>query len=280
MKRVAIALALCFVAGAARASPVPYVGGTGPPNVLPANPQAVWSEPPDLNGLIGSSEQILAFGLESELANDFVGEGSIGLATFWGGYYNNSTPCQSGITTPGFNLKFYQDGGCVPGTLDAYIVATDFVEASVGCQQGVFPMFRWDVYTSVSNVSGNLYWFGAQLRDHVFPPQGGRLAAGQVTGCDTVFQSAYFGYPDWTPAIDVFGVAFDCSQELQGYIVPPPPGGACCIGSECRMVDDAAECNGLGGQYQGDYSSCDPVNPCVPVPSKSTSWGKIKASYR
>jgi hypothetical protein len=48
----------------------------------------------------------------------------------------------------------------------------------------------------------------------VFPPQGGRLASVGVQSCDSVFKSAYFGYPDWTPGIDVFGVSFDASQAF------------------------------------------------------------------
>ncbi len=221
MKKFAFVIALCFVAGAALAEPVSFQAGPGgPPNVVPSGRDVCWSEPADLNGLIASSEQILAFGLESEIANDFVPTDNITFVTFWGGYYNNSTPCSSGITTPGFNLKFYSDGGCVPAgtTPDVAWVSPAFTETSVGCQQGVFPMFRWDFDLNASPIAvtaGNLYWFGGQLKDHAFPPQGGRLAAALVTGCDTVFRSVYFGYPDWTPAIDVFGVAFDASQEFQ-----------------------------------------------------------------
>ncbi len=287
MTKVALALALCFIAGAARASPVAYVGGTGPPNVLTGDPEAVWSEPPDLNGLIASSEQILAFGLESEIANDFVADSyyGIGQVTFWGGYYNNSTPCSAGITTPGFNLKFYSDGGCAPSSTTpdvAWIVATSFSETSVGCQQGVFPMFKWDIYNvSVNLTAGNVYWFGGQVLDHAFPPQGGRLAAASVTGCDSVFRSVYFGYPDWTPGIDVFGVSFDASQEFNtgGIGIDDNYPGACCLpDGECQYMW-GYECDALHGVYHGDNSSCNSY-PCDPTPTKSTTWGAIKSSYR
>jgi hypothetical protein len=276
-------LALCFIAGTAMAiTPVSFHAGSGPPYVVPSGRDVCWSEPADLNGLIASSEQILAFGLETEIANDFVPTNTVTAVTFWGGYYNNSTPCASGITTPGFNLKFYDDAGCMPGSNIAYIVATTFVETSVGCQAGTYPMFKWDVNVSVNTVAGNLYWFGGQMRDHPFPPQGGRLAAAVVTGCDTVFQSAYFGYPDWTPAIDIFGVAFDASQEftcISGCGIPPPDEpGACCFGSGDCQVLWPSQCSDQGGQYQGDGTPCDP-NPCF-VPTQSTTWGKIKGSYR
>jgi hypothetical protein len=278
MKRVAIALVLCVIAGAARASPVTHMGGGGPPNVIQGGLDAIWSEPPDLNGLIGSSEQILTFGLETELANDFVPDVSEVSPTWWGGFYNTASPCESGMTTPGFNLKFYDDAGCVPGNLIAYIVDMGVSEESVGCQAGTYPMFRWTSYSSAVVTQGNIYWFGAQMMDHAFPPQAGRLAAAFVTGCDTVFQSVYFGFPDWTPAIDVFGVAFDCSQEFQWAIFPPPVDGACCIGDQCSIVE-ADYCAAHGGRYLGDNVSCNP-NPCESVPTKSTSWGRIKESYR
>ncbi len=318
MRKFPLAVVLCLIAGTAMAStPTLFGGGSGPPNVVPSGRDVCWSEPADLNGLIASSEQILALGLESEVANDFVPTDGVSQVTFWGGYYNSSTPCVSGITTPAFNLKFYRDGGCVPASTTpdvAWIVATDFQETSVGCQSGAYPMFRWDVYASFSVVPGNLYWFGGQLLDHAFPPQAGRLAAATVTGCDTVFRSVYFGYPDWTPAIDVFGVSFDASQEFvcdgigagaccwpdgsctyespisceygdyQGvntYCDPNPcvpyTAGACCMSWGCVVVRQD-QCTAHGGRYLGDDTTCD-GDPCA-TPTKITTWGQIKGSYR
>jgi hypothetical protein len=284
MRKLPLVVALCLIAGTAMAStPTLFVRGSGPPNVVPSGRDVCWSEPADLNGLIGSSEQILALGLESELANDFVPNNTcISAVTFWGGYYNTSTPCSAGITTPGFSLKFYRDGGCVPAhTVPdvAWIVATSFTETSVGCQQGVFPMFRWDFTDlSVGVISGNLYWFGAQLLDHAFPPQGGRLAAATITDCDTVFRSVYFGFPDWTPAIDVFGVGFDCSQEFTcGNEVCGIGFGACCWPDGGCSQLAFSWCEEEGGDFVG--GPCDP-NPCHVTPTKSTTWGEIKAGYR
>ncbi len=275
-----LVLSLCVLASPAVALDM-YHPAVGPPHQGEGSGTRNWSEPPDLNGLIGSSEQILAFGLETELANDFTSDGSgVGHAVWWGGFWNNTTPCQSGITTPGFNLRFYEDAGCVPGTLiaDIHLGQGQFIEQSVGCQQGFYPLFKWEGDVNVATVGGDLYWFGAQMADHPFPPQAGRLAAMVITGCDTVFKSAYFSYPDWTPAIDVFGVAFDASQELwQG--IPPPDSGACCIGEECRIVGSEVECQSLGGQFQGYFTDCDP-NPCTGVPARSSSWGQIKESFR
>jgi len=127
MKKTVLALALCFIASAARASPVSYVPGSGPPNLLDGSRDADWSEPPDLNGLIGSSEQILTFGLETELANDFFTPTDfISHTTWWGGFCSNSTPCFQGITNPGFNLRLHEDAGCVPGMVVADLSITTF----------------------------------------------------------------------------------------------------------------------------------------------------------
>ena len=79
----------------------------------------------------------------------------------------------------------------------------------------MYPIFRYEVSVELPCQANTLYWFGAQAADHTFPPQCGRVAAGAITACDSVFKSAYFAYPDWTPAIDVFGIAFDASQEFE-----------------------------------------------------------------
>ncbi|MEZ4654429.1 MAG: hypothetical protein R3E12_12780 [Candidatus Eisenbacteria bacterium] len=55
----------------------------------------------------------------------------------------------------------------------------------------------------------------------------------------------------------------------------PPPQGACCFSDGSCMETSATECS---GEYQGDGTVCDP-NPCVPVPTIESSWGKIKSQY-
>ncbi len=59
---------------------------------------------------------------------------------------------------------------------------------------------------------------------------------------------------------------YDASGQLIGYIkkthkvTPPGEVGACCFLGNCVILP-AAECESLGGQYQGDGTVCDP-NPC------------------
>ncbi len=285
MRKVALVLLLSAVASGETLAVNPTVsgGGGGGTNVLNSGRDVLWSEPPDLDGLIASSEVIGQLALETEIANDFYlpNDNILGLARWWGGYYNNNGCGDIGVATH-WNLRFYDDGGCVPLNTISESVGVFAYETSVYCQGGFYPIFRYEAGV-FANVTGNtLYWFGAQAADHAFPPQVGRVASGVVVGCDSVFKSAYFSYPDWTPGIDVFGMAFDASQEFEdGGIPPPPERGACCIGDqgECRMAEGPGECDYLGGEWQGYDVSCNP-NPCDVTAVKVSSWGQIKSLYR
>ncbi len=265
---------LCLsVMSPASADPVLFHPATGVPNPGQGDSRAMWSEPPDLNGLVGSSEQILSFGLETEIANDFVPrEPTITHATWWGGYYNNTTPCQAGIATPGFNLEFFENAGCFPALIIAYISTTDFTEESVGCQFGAYPLFKWGTDVSVDVVSGSPYWFCAQMSDHAFPPQGGRLSTAYITGCVSAYRSAYFGYPDWVPACEF--PCYDFSQEFDG-----DHSEACCFADgHCEFIR-TGDCAAHGGVAQGPGSVCDP-NPCQATPVRQASWGAVRALFR
>jgi hypothetical protein len=283
--KIVLILAFCMVAAGSAVAIDPVLSGGGggdKPLELDPDRHVCWSQGPNLDGLIGSSEQILAFGLESELANDFLATGGscVGNARWWGGYYNYLL---GDPLVPTFNLRFYEDAGCVPGpVLCEYIIDSNANETFVYDQFG-FPVYEynWDVSCQVT--PDNLYWFGAQAGDHPFPPQWGRLeAAGGVQLCDTVFKSAYFGYPDWVPAVDVFSVSFDASQEFvcdEGpgcVVIPPPDTGACCIGDqgECRIMGEG-QCEYENGQFQGWFTTCEPVNPCIPIATVPNTWGSI-----
>jgi hypothetical protein len=79
----------------------------------------------------------------------------------------------------------------------------------------------------------------------------------------------------------------DCiaqSGEPEGYGTncdsfqcPSSPMGACCHGEDCTVMP-ATCCAATGGVfYEG--ADCEP-NPCLPSPSKKTTWGQIKGAYR
>ena len=78
----------------------------------------------------------------------------------------------------------------------------------------------------------------------------------------------------------------DCQGRWQGAGTVcdpnpcPQPTGACCFASgECRVLTRAA-CASQEGLYQGDGTGCSP-NPCPsPVPTRHTTWGQIKNTYR
>ncbi len=59
----------------------------------------------------------------------------------------------------------------------------------------------------------------------------------------------------------------------------PPPTGACCFADGSCVVLEQQMCEEPGGSYQGDGSTCEP-NPCQPTPIESTTWGRIKSSFR
>lgn len=65
---------------------------------------------------------------------------------------------------------------------------------------------------------------------------------------------------------------------MDDVILNVAPVGACCVPGRTCEVLPAATCAAQGGTYMGDGLPCDPQG-CVPVPTKSTSWGQIKARY-
>lgn len=76
----------------------------------------------------------------------------------------------------------------------------------------------------------------------------------------------------WTPERDyVF--------EVCGITAGSGDPGACCLSDGSCVSTTAEECGQLGGNWLGPGTECDP-SPCVPVPSRETSWGRIKAGFR
>ena len=216
MRRVALALALNLaVTGGALATNPDLSAGGGGMNVLDSGRDAYWSEPPNLDGLIASSEIIGEIGLESEVANDFIAadDALILGARWWGGYFASN--CLDLGYGAYWNLRFYNDGGCVPGEVIYESLGVFAHEVSIGCRFDLYPLFQYEAPVDLQVLGGAVYWFGAQCGDHVFPPQVGRLASEGVVNCESVFKSSFFAYPDWVSTIYVFGVEIDFSQEFE-----------------------------------------------------------------
>jgi hypothetical protein len=286
MRKVVLVLflGLAVAGGAQGSNPTLSAGGVGPPiqHDPGDRPDEFWSEPPDVNGLIVSSEIINDVGLESEIANDFVflHDFQMMAARWWGGYYQGNGCGDVGYGT-NWNIRFYEDGGCVPGNVIYEQLAGNAHELSIGCQGGFYPLFEYWVGVAFTAVGGSIYWFGAQCSGHSFPPQVGRLASMGVVNCESVFKSAFFAFPDWVAAIDVFGVDVDFSQQFEDIEGAPSDWGACCIGDqgECRTLLGESACEELGGVWQGYGVPCTP-NRCDVTPVQSTTWGRIKGQFR
>lgn len=82
-----------------------------------------------------------------------------------------------------------------------------------------------------------------------------RIVGGANTTVEGSFRS---GYAICSTCNDGGGVS-----DNPIVINPPPPSatGACCDGSDCSVITEAA-CDDIGGDYQGDDTDCDP-NPCA-----------------
>jgi hypothetical protein len=284
MRKVALVLFLSLaVAGGAFAANPSLSAGGGGMNVLDSDRAIVWSELPNLDGLIASSEVIGDLGLETEIANDFmISQFNTGItvARWWGGYYNGSGCGEIGVAT-NWNLRLYEDAGCTPGNLFLEALGQYSNENAVYCQAGIYPIFQYEANVWFPIMTDTRYWFSAQASSHAYPPQVGRVASASTVGCTTVFRSAFFSFPDWTASTEVFGVEYDASQEFEDADIPPPDWGACCIGDqgECQTVGNEYACEEMGGEWQGYFVPCDP-NPCEITPVERSSWGRIKAQYR
>lgn len=239
--------------------PTIFGGGGGPSQrIASARDEVCWSEPVDLSDTRISSEIMDAFGIESEVANDFVinYNALVTKAIGYGGYYNWA-PSDPPITS--LNWRFYDDAGCVPGALLSTFMGLG-TETFIGFDNYGFPTYRYELSVSQAVNGGEIYWLGLQAADHPFPPQWGRQGTGGIVmNCETVFKSAFFAYPNWTPAGDVVGRSFDAAQEF----VCGSPVGACCFPDGSCQVMTRMDCEDGGFDYQGDGSLCDP-NPCQP----------------
>jgi hypothetical protein len=266
-------LVMCGVGLAMAENPIARNPDTGIVEYDWSSDRAMWSEPPDVNGLLGSSEILIEFGIETELANDFVPtEPVITHVTWWGGYYENEIPCEPGIPNPGFNLGFWEEDNCKPGALITELSVTDYTEESIGCQAG-WPLYKYEADVTINVVPGNRYWFCAQMKGHDFPPQWGRLQSHLIVGCGSQWRSEYFGEPDWIGACSIIFEECDFSQEFEG----DHPEACCFPNGDCEFILTTA-CEHEGGVPQGAETDCDP-NPCEATAIETLRWGAIKLMF-
>jgi hypothetical protein len=204
----------------------------------------------------------------------------------------------------GFCVRIYDDpsqgGLCPDGTIpdalgapvyDQYVDASHFVEEEIFT--GVVRNFNVCVSLPVPfhMVADHFYWvnvsgdfdftnyLGAGVYTQLFhrmAPPGSAILCEPVVNYDSVLGDHQNWKPIWAALNIACWQGWDASMKI--YTNPVVENtGACCIGTECRVVT-AAECANLSGNYMGDNVPCDP-NPCA-TPTKSSTWGKIKAGYR
>jgi hypothetical protein len=277
MKAILSVIVLTFstVSSTLATSPSIMHPGTGIPHPGHGNERAMWSEPPDFNGWIISSEVIGMYGLETELANDFIPtQPTITHVTWWGGFYNNTDPCEPGIQISGFTLRFFEDSNSLPGHLIADLSVHDFTVELVWCQEDTWPEYEYGADVSVAVVPGLRYWLCVQMQDHAFPPQWGRLGTSRLTDIESQWRSEFWDEPDWVGACDITFEDCDFSQEFEGDHQE-----ACCFpDGHCEYLLTHA-CVQQSGAPQGPESGCDP-NPCTATPVQRLRWGAVKSLYR
>jgi hypothetical protein len=78
---------------------------------------------------------------------------------------------------------------------------------------------------------------------------------------------------------DFLGISVACTPE--NPCPQPPAYGACCLDDQghCVLLTPQ-QCQDQHGIYQGDNTTCEPENPCPITPARTTTWGRIKSTYR
>jgi hypothetical protein len=242
MKKFAFVLAMSMVvAGSAYAvDPILFVGGGGDLPYEPGDSQGVvcHSQAPNLGSAKISDEIIGAVGLETEIANDFLASASgwVDGVRWWGGYYNW---VQGDPQVTSFNITVYGDDGCVPaGIVCEYVTGNNGGETYIGNDVYGWPTYEYSQAICCPIVGDNLYWISTQAGDHLFPPQWGAQGTDSVLYCDAVFKSAYFSYPDWTPAGGLVGAPWDAAFEVT------------CADEDCGVATETNSWGAIKGLYR------------------------------
>ncbi len=235
-------------------------GGSLEPGPYDCDGFIEWEQFPDgQSGL--SSQDDVCYPFVSEMADDFVaGYGDVGIG-WWGVYWNGSP-----VPPDGFRISYYLDDAGVPGEEVATRYLTEYNEAP-GDPYGYCGTFSY-----VFLEYGCTYHVSV-IADACFPPQWG-VATGTGNGAEAHFRSDFFGFADWTPATDVFGIGYELA--LLRYVEVSsdrPTGGTWCCRSDgtCVWVSGCEECDGIA------VPTCD---ACAGTPVNRSTWGRMKALYR
>ncbi len=171
-------------------------------------------------GLV-SSEDIPAYALVSEFADDFNLAGAYLVEDFhWNAGFYNGSPIQTAQT-----ITIYYDNAGTPGAIamQETFAAGTMNEVFQGVDLFGWSHFSYSVVFSAPQIlpAGN-YWVSTIVGPHNFPPQGGPSVSTAINGNQGLFRSAFFGFPNWTPGSNVFGVAYDWANFSVTGTIPAP----------------------------------------------------------
>jgi hypothetical protein len=179
-------------------------------------------QPPTPSEIRVSSEYNIPCNIISEVANDcYVSRfGVITKAVWWTGPIGAA----SLSATTMYNLRFYKDNSCQPGTPIAEYLGVNPLVTVAGVDSTGASLYRCEYDVSVP-VSTGKFWFGAQMIVDMCPPQGGRGGDGgdgpDGPPCGCAYRSPTSGYPNWTPVSVIVGRSWEASQEFEiAYPVP------------------------------------------------------------
>jgi hypothetical protein len=146
----------------------------------------------------------------TECADDFVGDGStIQVVTWWGKFWQ---PTEE--TIDGFFVRILGVGdGGAPGEVLSETHATSFVDTGEE-----LPHYEVILDAPFVTTPGQTYFLSV-VAEHCSMPQWG-WATGSGNGEYSWFRSEYFGYPEWTEGVEVYGVHHELAFRLVGVPVP------------------------------------------------------------
>lgn len=222
MKRLCYVLLLSLVAAGLSTATEPEIilpGPGGSPGDYDRD--VLWLDNPDFDFNSVSSEVIGEYGVETEAANDLMFEApaTIRKITWWGTYWNG---WEGEVTGAGFNLRFYNDDGCLPepSPMVEYLLPGDVCCETWVHGSGSSVKFVYEYCLEYSLPAG-LFWFSAQMADHTFPPQWGRLGTGVIQMCEGVFRSVYYSFPEWVAVSESIGCECEASQMFEDECEEP-----------------------------------------------------------
>ncbi len=187
---------------------------------MPGFADLLWDNGMDYSG-VGSSQDDTAYGLVSEMADDFVLEApnTIVQDVEWlGGYWG------TGYNTAHFDwrIRIYEDAGDIPGNniFDQVYPNAQTNETFVEDNGASIWYHHAIVMADLPLVGGDKYWVSAQGVGDIWPQAGFGLHQDAIIMHEAFFRSDYFGYPNWTTSSTVFGYSADNCFQITG--IPEP----------------------------------------------------------